>query len=573
MPVISAEELKKKELSQEERDRLSDLAHGMESISKDDTSLLKEDSKLDKFVNAIKVLVYPFSTLEQLQNVLNDLVELPKFLKEGTEFHTNYNILKHDGQKNERLTDQTLDDGLKTLQDVTGIEVDKNAINDAQYEKTIHAGDLGIDPDSKISRPVVNSEVISLEGIQEVGKIGKNFMDPTSSEYKAVDDMLKTMGDMSDSLQKTIEFDFEFKDKKGFEYEETVKLKDKIDEFRNAVVTIRKAGTNEADISSEEAGKALDTVKNMPAFLMDGFGTTFYERLKNKNLNEAAFENGMNALEKSLKLGIKVNDIITAVPKENMSFKANESIEDEQKIIRKNKQEYLNNSDLLKQTITKIMATRMAVNSILGNGKSLDVPSDSIERFKAEQKLLGNQHFRDFLSTVAADPKKAKVAISAATAGHGGGLDKMFTAYLKTRPAGELKNDPEIERFMPTVKSRIEFLQTQSAEHYRKDQTAPVAEIAEIMTLREVSNLRGVNKPALNAKIPTHISISNRVNERVKDAAFNTRCNSRAVLDFICKGHGGEMDKNMKNMEKVAKESAQPAANKPEAPKKGGPGL
>ena len=571
--TITAEKFKEKQkdISFEERIAITNLSTGFNSIVKKDSSLLKEDSRLDKFCQSLAVLINPISSLEQIKNALENLTGLPNYLKDGDEFNTNYHIIKHDGEKDYSLEADKLDDGLKTLEKLTGIKFDKTAIEDAQRDKLISAEEKNIDPATKISRPVVENEVISLEGIQEVAKIGKNFFDPTSSEYTAVSNLQEEMRNASQKL-----YNWDIKDAsenneldndeldhgeltnkktKKFTLEENKKLKEKIDEFVNSVETIKKAGNKENNISREDAEKALDNVKNFPIFLQGGFKTTFYNRLKNNGLNIYQFSTGMNTLEKSLKLGINVENVEKAEARVNKTFAADKSIEATQAEMRKNKRALMTDSDLLKQRITSIMATRMAVNSILGDGSSLNVKTNSMEKFDAEQKLLGNKHFQDFLSAIVTDPKKVKVAISVATSGHGGGLDKMFTAYLKTRPAGELQNDPEIDRFMPTVKSRIEFLQTQAAEHYRKDQTAPVKEIAEIVGLREISNMASTNRPNLKGKIPTYTSLSDKVNERTNNAQFIGKCGTRAVLDFVRKGHGGEMQKNI-NMSHPAQPEA-----------------
>jgi len=262
-----------------------------------------------------------------------------------------------------------------------------------------------------------------------------------------------------------------------------------------------------------------------------------------------------------------------------MTFKANGSIELLQKNISKNNNEYKTNPDLLKETITRIMATRMAVNSIPGKGKSLDVFTNSVERYKAEQKLLGNKQFRDFLATVVDDPKKIKAAISLATSGHGGGLDKMFTTYLKTRPAGELRNDPEISRFMPTVKDRLEYLQKKAGAANGRNQNAPVKEIAEIVALREIAGIKLNSKSMLKQQIPTNKNLADKVNKYAVNGKFNTVVETRAVRELITTGHGGLMLQEIKNQMKLSKqtdkiiaEEKQAALNK-QGPVKGGPKL
>ncbi len=577
MPVIKAEEFaqKKEKLTNQELFSLRKLAVGLRNIYGDDTSLLKENKDLDKCIKALDVLLGTNSKTAEIQKALDDLTGLTDFLKDGTEYNVNYDIILHDGDRNNNeLNPQMLEQGLTTLQTLTGIEIDKAAIDDARNDKIINADRAGINPESKITRDVVVSEVTSLEGIKAAAKIGKNFFEPGCREAKNVENMLSQLKDAYGYLEYNIQLAQEGNKASGLEYDESVKLKDKIDEFRNAVETIRKAGADDSNVTSEEAEKALNTVKGMPAFLMGSFDKTNYQRLTECGVDSNAFENGMNALEKALKTGIKMSDIESAIPRPNYSIKANRSIEGKQDFIKTHKDDLISDSDLFKKTITQIMATRMNVNSVLGKGKSLDVFTSSASVEKTEQKLLGNQHFREFLSTLAQDPKKVKLALSAARSGHGGGLDKMFTAYLKTRPAGQLHNDPVLERYMPTVKSRIDFLQNKAAESYNKERKAPVPEIAEIVALRYLSTSKITKKTNLDAKIPANNELTERVAKHVNSAKFNARCESPVILNYIRKGHGEVMHKNMQDMVKLEKEAqkgAEEADKQKQKPVMGGP--
>ena len=575
MPVIKAEEFAQKKLTNQEEFNLRKLAAGLKNIYGDDTSLLKENKDLDKCIKALDVLLGTNSKTAEIQKALDDLTGLTDFLKDGNEYNVNYDIILHDGDRNDNeLNRSILENGLNTLQTLTGIEIDKAAIDDARNDKIINADRAGINPESKITRDVVVSEVTSLEGIKAAAKIGKNFFEPGCREAKNVENMLSQLNDAYGYLEYNIQLAQEGNRASGLEYDESVKLKDKIDEFRNAVETIRKAGADDSNVTSEEAEKALNTVKGMPAFLMGSLEKTNYERLTECGVDSNAFENGMNALEKALKTGIDMDKIANAEAKPNSQFKANQSIEGEQDYIKTHKDQLISDSDLFKQTITKIMATRMNVNSVLGKGKSLDVWTSSASVEKTEQKLLGNQHFRDFLSTLAQDPKKVKLALSAARSGHGGGLDKMFTAYLKTRPAGQLQNSPDLKRYMPTVKSRIEFLQNKAAESYNKNRKTPVPEIAEIVALRYLSTSKTTQKPILDAKIPANNELTERVAKHVKSAKFNARCESPAILNYVRKGHGEVMQKNMLDMVKLEKEGqkgAEEADKQKQKPVMGGP--
>ena len=561
-------------LTNNNRNDFNTLYQGLNNIYYDDTSLLKGNEKLKNYIEAFDTLRYSYSTEEKIAGAYEKLKDFPDFLKDGDEFNTNYNLIKFDGDRNNNNLDpEEFEKALNTLQTLSGIEIDKTAIEDAQRAKIIHANEIGVDPETKMTRPVVESEVISLEGIKVAGKIGKNFFEPGCKEYNDVETMLTGLGEVLQNLNKNIEVEGE---KKDFDSLETRKLRDKLVEFRDAVETIRKAGQDDSNITSEQAEKALDTVKGMPAFLMGSYGKTNYQRLM-EGLDDGVFRRGMNALEKSLRVGISMDTIEKAMPKINYSFKANESIEADQDYIKKNKAELQTNSEVFKETITRIMATRMTVNSILGNGKSLDIRTNSIERDKTQQKLLENKHFRDFLSTLVSDPKKVSTALSVARSGHGGGLDKMFTAYLKTRPAGELHNDPAIKRFMPTVKERIESLQSQAGAAYAKDKTAPVAEMAEIAILRQMTTIKGFDKPFLDVQIPNNRDLSKEVDIYTKNTRFDKICQNPDVLEKVRKGHGGDMLKNMfklgasmKQLEQEAKQGAESAKEANNAANKNG---
>lgn len=567
MPIIKAKEFIHNRFSGQQEFQIRNLNDKLKNIDGDDTSLLKES--LTKYTNALDDLLNHLSGTQTIQNAINTIAELPDFLKAG-EFNTNYNLLLHDGGRNNNdLTAEMLNSGLETLKNVIGIEVTQNELEEAQTEKIMHAAELGIDPATKMERPVISFEVHNLEGIKAAAAIGKNFMDEGSNEYKTVDNMLTELNHYADILTTYINSKQDLNKAGGFEYEETVKLRDKLNEFKDAVVTIRNAGKDNSEVTQEQAENALKTVKEMPAFLMGSFDKTNYQRLADMDLNTNKLLYGLEALEKSLKLGINPDDIQGALAEPNMKFKANASIDQEKKKIDKNTKDYKENSDLLKETITKIMATRMAVNSELGKGKTLNVVTSSVERYKAEQKLLGNTHFQDFLSTIVNDPKKVNAAIDAATSGHGGGLDKMFTAYLKTRPAGELHNDPEIARYMPTIMDRLEFLQKKAAGANGKNQGAPVKEIAEIVALREIAGIKPNSKSMLKNQIPTNKSLNERVDKYATNGKFNTIAETRAVRELISNGHGGQMQTEIRNQWNLKKQVEAQAANEQAVPNKG----
>lgn len=108
------------------------------------------------------------------------------------------------------------------------------------------------------------------------------------------------------------------------------------------------------------------------------------------------------------------------------------------------------------------------------------------------------------------DPKAMEKAVSAAKSGHGGALDDLFRKHVKELPAGSLSNNPLLARYMPTVKERIEFLQT----HLPEDTGKVDKYVAEIIALRNLVHAERGKKSSLDKPIPTDPESSLQVNAK-----------------------------------------------------------
>ena len=116
----------------------------------------------------------------------------------------------------------------------------------------------------------------------------------------------------------------------------------------------------------------------------------------------------------------------------------------------------LKTDESARDAAAKIMAARILTNTKGGKASYLDMPISQTRVDQVAAALKGSESFSRWLGGM--DKNKAARLLS----GHGGDLEKSFKDHLKKLPAGELKNDPALRRYMPTAKERIEELQKQA---------------------------------------------------------------------------------------------------------------
>ncbi len=116
----------------------------------------------------------------------------------------------------------------------------------------------------------------------------------------------------------------------------------------------------------------------------------------------------------------------------------------------------LKTDESARDAAAKIMAARILTNTKGGKASYLDIPISRTRVDQVAEALKGSDSFRQWLGGL--DKNKAAKLLS----GHGGDLEKSFKDHLKKLPAGELRNDPALQRYMPTAKERIEELQKQA---------------------------------------------------------------------------------------------------------------
>lgn len=197
------------------------------------------------------------------------------------------------------------------------------------------------------------------------------------------------------------------------------------------------------------------------------------------------------------------------------------------------------------EQIARIMAARELSNSVRGKKSTLGVSMNEQQINKRAAEIMDNDTFKEFAKKLKVPENLRKVeAVFTKKFSHGGELDDMFCDYLTKRPAGELENDPKLKRWMPTVKKRVEFLQSEAAKAQKENKT-PYKEAAEILLLRQAAEVKRGGK-GLEADVPVigekgASSLQNSVKNYTNDAKFKAAFDQPDVKKYILSGHGGEM--------------------------------
>ena len=380
--------------------------------------------------------------------------------------------------------------------------------------------------------------------------------------------------------------------------------RDKIEEYVKAFDTVKRYGSadEENKPSEEEVDKAMQVIAGSEQFLSSdaGDGRTVYQcmmdqykqvlRKRYPKESEERFEGRFKryssgaegALRETFKL-LEVNcDLEKAKGlKKEDEIQAGQALEEEPPVqlaeavyipkapapsVRKTADKWIEDfrkpESLYKivdgrktvdfDKVVKIMAARHAAGSVRGSAEKLvttNIREKDLDKRAADLKKL--PHFNDFLESLK-DPAKQRKMLSAIGKGHCGGLDDMFTEYLKNLPAGQLENTPELERYMPTAKDRIEALQNQTKQLGRTpaDLKKKATAAAEIVQLRNLVQAERKKKSTLDVKIPVcsakepadpRENLQAGIGKLIEDeAAYGALCSDDAQ-GLLREGHGGEM--------------------------------
>ena len=197
--------------------------------------------------------------------------------------------------------------------------------------------------------------------------------------------------------------------------------------------------------------------------------------------------------------------------------------------------------DDLSRCAARILAARILVNSVRGDGSSLrkNVNGAAID-ILAEELLDEDFLLSGFLETLNENQLRNLLQKS----GHGGVFEDKFKDYILKLPAGELKTDRIFDRFMPRTIDRIEVLQKQAKEAIRDERSVEM-QMSEILLLRAAVGAARKDKEALYNRVPTVFNLSKDVKELVKKGPVQEAAFMPSVRADILEGHGGLMALNM----------------------------
>ena len=249
-------------------------------------------------------------------------------------------------------------------------------------------------------------------------------------------------------------------------------------------------------------------------------------------------------------------------------------IEEEKANLRQNLNEIKNQDNYPEEYIARILAARDAVGSERGKGASLKKPLDMDTFTQKLNAIRNNPSFLTFVEKIKAKPElhQRVDAIFLKKHSHGGELDDMFRDFLKKRPAGELQNNDEIlERWMPTVKERVEALQKDAAKRLKENKDANVSrEAFEILKLRTMAGVRrggmGLEQKVPFAKKNSGNDLTYVMNEEELDYEvdrdFRDLFERSGAKKHLLSGHGGKMKESFdaqKKKEQQPERKSKPA--------------
>ena len=583
--------------------------------NRNDAAYKKEIEKYVMAMNTVIRPISDMNPEKKVAEAIKTLNGLQDFLLREKDGKTNYQRIfdECDKPENERkieLDVKTLRNGLKCLQNHLELDLNINEIDPVL--KNLNTDEIVLDDQRPSLAPdfeenekpniIVGSENIEREENLEPEKpkpvSGEaflalatkkdNFTYSISNDHKAVGAMLTEIFKAKTYYSDVIESEGQKvhgADQKKLD-EANVMYK-ALDNFYNNAKNLNDFNSNGYIPEAEDVQVTLDDVGSFKDFLVGGKGMTNYQRLDeaadkkgNKIVRTDVILKGLDVLEKTLHLGLDTKEIVNAKPEQDLEFndegfgaddnniiapkkqnvKKQEQIKDAVKWLEDWKKDFNDHINELKQQpgypkvhFMRIMASRYLAESEIGHVDKLYHKPMTLKQIdeKAKELYDNNEYFRKFIDKISTEPKYRTVAEKCAGSGHGGGLDKMFIRYLNAQPAGTLKNDEMIQRYMPTVKDRIEELQRQAKASREKGLT-PSTEIAEILTLRNMIDAQRDSKNTLEKQIPTVKEGEKTLNDIVGELAvkeeFMNISRDPVVLGRIEKGHGGLMIERMREL-------------------------
>lgn len=198
---------------------------------------------------------------------------------------------------------------------------------------------------------------------------------------------------------------------------------------------------------------------------------------------------------------------------------------------------------LTMKTLAGIFGVRMAVRAERNDlGALREARLTEAQQSCMARQLMENETFKKFY-----EENEAELNRLAMKRGHGGLLEEKFQAYLCGLPAGELPNDPALQRYLPTCRQRIEALQKQVEK--ATTSIGAVEAMAEIVVLRGMAQAHRGNKKSLEKPIPADASDSLRKSVEILREKTDFQQAAIANRRFATEGHGGQLVEKMREFE------------------------
>ena len=240
-------------------------------------------------------------------------------------------------------------------------------------------------------------------------------------------------------------------------------------------------------------------------------------------------------------------------------------LEDEKANLRRNFNDIKQKKGYLKEHIARILAARDAVGSERGKASSLKKPLDMGTFTQKLNAIQNNPSFLTFVKNIKEKPElhQRVDAIFLKKHSHGGELDDLFRDFMKKRQAGKLQNnDKALERWMPTVKDRVEALQKAAAKKMKENKDVSL-EAFEISKLRAMADVQRGGK-GLEKKVPfadrdpeqdfaNMLKEGSKLQTEYKD--FKKQFEKSGAKKHLLSGHGGKM---METVEAQNKQEQKP---------------
>ena len=339
---------------------------------------------------------------------------------------------------------------------------------------------------------------------------------------------------------------------------------------------------------STDITNSLTTLEQLPELLSAGKDRSVYEGFRNylrkhpdKNLNEKTLDSVMEGLNKQLELDLKIEElkrpgdpVVEEADQEQanpLDFEIRQDPEpgshsaswwikhcyqSDGKLYGNGPKNY---SALEADTLLKIMAVRSLANSVRNDKSQLLSTQLTAQQIAEKARQIKQDTLSEglaaFLAKARTDRKLGKEVISAVTTGHGGGLEDLFSRHLaQTAVPGDPVCSPEMTRWRPTAKQRIEALQEMLRSGNLKEHQRRMA-LAEIIAARELTEARrgGAFSGAderLNRKLSPD-ALVNRARQVNECLGLLSPEKQELLLEKAVNGHGGAMLEDYKKWNTV----------------------